>query len=108
MRFGRTEVFKADYKRLSKTEQALFRKAVREFNAACDAFVATRDLSAWPAHLRVKAVADAPGIFELTWSFSGPDARATWEWVSVVDKGGHERPAVRWRRLGTHRIFQEP
>jgi hypothetical protein len=59
----------------------------------------------WPED---QAVVNAPGVFEMTWSFSGPDGRATWEWVSVTDPQGNSVPAVRWRKLGTHRIFREP
>jgi len=42
----------------------------------------------------------APGIFEMTWSFSGPDGRATFEWVEIDGQ-----LAVRWRRIGGHEIF---
>src|ERR1700737_2000670 len=49
-----------------------------------------------------------PGIFEMTWSFSGPDGRATWERTTVLDGEGGAWPAVRWRRLGNHRIFRQP
>ena len=108
MRFERTEAFKSDYQRLSEGEREKFRVAARAFNTACDHFVETKDSSSWPGNLRVKAVVKAPGIFEMTWSFSGPDGRATWEWTTVVDTDGRQRPAVRWRRLGTHRIFREP
>ena len=108
MRFELTEPFKADYRHLSEDEREMFRSAVRAFNSACDRFVETRDVSVWPAALRVKPVANAPGIFEMTWSFSGPDGRATWEWTTAADTDGRPRPAVRWRRLGGHRIFREP
>jgi hypothetical protein len=30
----------------------------------------------------------------MTWSFSGPDNRATWEWTSLVDTDGRTWPAV--------------
>jgi hypothetical protein len=54
-------------------------------------------------------VQGAAGIFEMTWSFSGPDGRATWEWVGVVDPdSGRRRRAVRWRRVGGHVIFKKP
>lgn len=86
----------------------MFRGAVRAFNSACDRFVETRDASVWVAALRVKALVNAPGIFEMTWSFSGPDGRATWEWTTATDAAGRTWPAVRWRRLGGHRIFREP
>jgi hypothetical protein len=86
----------------------MFRTAARAFNSAADRFMETRDPSSWPANLRVKQVVNAPGVFEMTWSFSGPDGRATWEWTSVVDSDGQTWPAVRWRRLGGHRIFRQP
>ncbi|MGP0110321.1 MAG: hypothetical protein ACLPR9_15930 [Acidimicrobiales bacterium] len=108
MRFERTDPFKADYQGLSEDERQMFREAARAFNAGCDRFVETKDLSSWPAGLRVKPVVNAPGIFEMTWSFSGPDGRATWQWTTTVDDTGRQWPAVRWRRLGSHRIFREP
>jgi hypothetical protein len=108
VRFERTERFKADYRRLSDADRAAFRKAVREFNEACDRFTETLDPAVWPARLRVKAVVNAPGVFEMTWSFSGPDGRATWEWMTITDSEGHEHPAVRWRRLGDHESSASP
>jgi len=108
VRFERTELFKADYQRLSEHEREMFRAAARVFNAACDRFIGTRDPSSWPASLRVKGVVNAPGIFEITWSFSGLDGRATWQWTTVITTDGVSAPAVRWRRLGGHKIFREP
>ncbi len=108
MRFERTEPFLADYKRLSDAEKEMFRSAARIFNDACDRFCETKDASTWPAQLRVKSIVNAPGIFEMTWSFAGPDGRATWEWTTAVDADGRSCPAVRWRRLGNHRIFNDP
>ncbi len=108
MRFELTEFFKSDYQRLSEQERQIFREAVREFNTACDNFIDRRDKTAWPSSLRVKPVINAPGIFEMTWSFSGPDGRATWEWIKVADTDGSLCPAVRCRRLGNHRIFGQP
>lgn len=97
----------ADYKRLSASEKDLFRAAVRAFDRGCDEYLRTRDPSAWPASLRVKSVQGAPGIWEMTWSFAGPDGRATWEWIDVAGQEGNQ-PAVRWRRIGDHRIFRAP
>jgi len=108
VRFERTEPFKADYQRLSEDSRVKFRTAARAFNTAADRFLETKTSSSWPANLRVKAVANAPGVFEMTWSFSGPAGRATWEWTTAVDTDGRPWPAVRWRRLGSHRIFREP
>lgn len=110
MRFERTEPFKSDYKRLSADERKLVKAAISEFALACDAF--RSDGTPFPARLRVKAVRGAPGIFEMTWSFAGPDGRATWEWIEVeiADDSGDIStvPAVRWRRIGSHRIFTSP
>ena len=86
----------------------MFRRAARIFNVACDHFIKTRDPSSWPTSLRVKAVVNAPGVFEMTWSFSGPDGRATWQWTTVITNHGDSGSAVRWRRLGGHKIFREP
>jgi hypothetical protein len=57
----------------------------------------------WPPSLRVKRVEAAPGIWEMTWSFSGPDGRATFEWIEI-----DSAPAILWRRVGTHAIYREP
>ena len=102
MKFVVLESFKADYKRLSPTEQALFKKALPAFVAACDRY-AVEPAVAWPAALRVKAVQSAPSIWEMSWSFSGPDGRATFEWVQVDGQ-----LAVRWRRIGGHTILKNP
>jgi hypothetical protein len=108
VRFARTDFFKSDYKRLSKANQELFRQAAREFNEACDQFVVANNPSSWPAKLRVKSVVNAPGVFEMRWNFSGPDGRATWERTTATDAKGATHPAVRWRRLGDHKIFRNP
>ena len=102
MKFERSEPFVADYKRLSAQERALFGEAVRQINQA---FLhrSGRGLPKWPAALRVKPVQGAPGIWEMTWSFSGPDGRATFELITI-----HGEPGIRWRRISDHRIFREP
>ena len=102
MKFVVLASFEADYRRLSATERALFKTALRAFVLACDRFAAD-PTTAWPGSLRVKAVENAPGIWEMTWSFSGPDGRATFEWVQIEGSLG-----VRWRRVGGHAIFRRP
>lgn len=57
----------------------------------------------WPAGLRARDVEGAPGVFELTFNFSGPDLRATFEWTRIDGVR-----AVRWRRIGAHAIFKQP
>lgn len=107
MRFETTRSFEADYKKLSNDEKRRFRDAVRRFNKACDAALAHGGSPRWPGSLRVKKVEGAAGIWEMTWSFSGPDGRATWEWTTV-DIEGEALPAVRWRRIGDHSVFKSP
>jgi hypothetical protein len=99
---------RADFRRLSKSEKQLFREAVAEFNAAAERFIQTGDPTSWPSGLRVKRISSAPGLFEMTWSFSGPEGRATWEWTTVAGEDGKTHPAVRWRRIGGHRVFDSP
>jgi hypothetical protein len=107
MKWETTARFESDFKRLSPDERRIVRRAVERFNEACDRGIAAGHFD-WPAALRVRAVEGAPGIWELTWSFSGPDGRATWEWVSIANEDGTTEPGVRWRRIGSHRIFDDP
>jgi len=105
VRFERTESFKADYRRLTEDEQEMFRAAARDFSSACDHHVKSH--TPFPRKLRVKNVVGAKGVFEMTWSFAGPDGRATWEWTTA-SVNGETYPAVLWRRVGSHRIFSNP
>jgi hypothetical protein len=103
VKFQVTPAFEGDWARLSEPERATFRAVVRdEFHPACER---RRDDPAapWPKALRVRRVEGAPGIWEMTWSFAGPDGRATFEWVEIEGE-----PGVRWRRIGGHSIFGEP
>jgi hypothetical protein len=92
LKFELTPAFEGDWARLSPSERAKFREAVRADPAA-----------PWPKSLRVKNVEGAPGVWEMTWSFSGPDGRATFEWIEIDGE-----PGIRWRRAGGHAIFGAP
>jgi len=103
LRFEWTPQFDADLGRLTDAERGLFIKVAKEeFSPACDRRQADRTV-AWPKKLRVKHVAGTDGIYEMTWSFSGPDGRATFEWVIIDDD-----PGIRWRRVGGREIFKSP
>lgn len=102
MKYVRLASFKADHKRLTALEKALFVDAVREINAAY-ARRGDQPMPRWPSALRVKPVEGARGIWEMTWSFSAPDGRATFQ---IIDIAGE--PAIRWRRIGDHKILREP
>ena len=101
MKYRRSAAFVADYARLSATERSLFKAAVRTMNEAYAR--RTGPMLVWPASLRIQRVRGYPSIWEMTWSFAGPDGRATFE---VIDIEGE--PSIRWRRVGGHSIFAEP
>lgn len=103
MKFAVTPAFEGDWGRLSEAERSMFRGVVRnDFHPACER--RRLDPSApWPRKLRVRDIEGAPGLWEMTWSFSGPDGRATFEWIEVDGE-----PGIRWRRIGSHSIFRDP
>jgi hypothetical protein len=78
----------------------MFASVRKEFAAAAERVARG---GRWPTKVRVKSVEGAPGIWEMTWSFSGPDGRATFEWIEIDGEA-----AIRWRRIGGHRIFADP
>ncbi len=103
MKFETTPAFDNDYRRLKREHADTFKRVIREkFAPAYDAYK-TDPTTDWPAALRVKSVRSAPGIVEMTWSFASPDARATFELITV---DGELR--CRWRRLGDHDVFKNP
>lgn len=82
----------------------MFVEVVRKrFVPAAERIAAGKGTPKWPASLRVKNVEGAPGIWEMAWSFSGPDGRATFEWREFDGQ-----PGIFWRRVGGHEIFDEP
>jgi hypothetical protein len=103
VKYQTTPSFDGDWRRLSEIERDMFRRVIRDqFNPACDRYRAEQTAS-WPRALRVRSVEGAQGVMELTWSFAGPDGRATFEWVTIDGE-----LAVRWRRIGGHAIFRQP
>jgi hypothetical protein len=103
VKYERTEKFGRDYRRLRDREKDEFKRVVREhFAPALERRLATPG-RAWPDALRVKDVEGAPGVWEMTWSFTDPDGRATWEWIEIEGE-----PGIRWRRVGSHAIFKSP
>ena len=57
----------------------------------------------WPARLRIKRVQGTASVWEMTWSYSGPDGRATFEFVEIDGTIG-----VRWRWIGDHSVLDNP
>lgn len=103
MKYTRAARFIADVRRLSPAERTRFRQiVVEQFVPAAERIVAEPG-APWPTGLRVKRVQGARGVWEMTWSFAGPDGRATFEWTEIDGE-----PAIRWRRAGGHAIFSGP
>ena len=104
MKYGQTDRFKSDVRRPSVLERRTFGQVVRDkFIPAAERVAANPGATSWPRSLRVKDVEGAPGIWEMTWSFSGPDGRATFEWREFDGE-----PGILWRRVGGHEIFADP
>ena len=103
MKFETTPSFDADYRRLKAEHRTTFRDVVKtKFVPACDAYAAD-PATTWPQSLRVKSVQGAPNVLEMTWSFSSPDGRATFEFVTE-----NRELRCRWRRVGDHDVFKSP
>ncbi len=95
--------FARDWVGLSTEERARFLEVLRrDFQPACERYRQDPAVP-WPRGLRVKRVQGMPGVWEMTWSFAGPDGRATFEWIEVDGE-----LAIRWRRIGGHDIFGRP
>jgi hypothetical protein len=77
-------------------------EAVRQMNEAARGHRGTWP-PRWPARLRIKRLQGTPGIWEMTWSYSGPDGRATFQFVDIDGEVG-----VCWRRIGDHGILDRP
>ena len=103
MKFERTPQFDSDLRRLARDEFELFRRVARDVLSPSADRIAADPAAPWPASLRVKQVQGTRGILEMTWSFAGPNGRATFELVTV-----EEELRVRWRRVGRHRILRQP
>lgn len=103
MKWQSTPRFESDWKALPREHRQLFRDALPAFSRACDEFVTEQGKYRWPASLRVSPLRSAPGIWEMTWSFTGPDGRATFQFVQE-----NSAMYVRWRRIGNHEVFKQP
>jgi hypothetical protein len=102
LRFRTTPAFDRDWRRLLPEHKAIFRERMPEFSRACDAHAAAPG-SVWPAALRVSRMRGTKSIWEMTWSFAGPDGRATFEFVAVDGD-----LVCQWRRVGDHGVYVNP
>ena len=93
MKYEATEAFRADYARLTPRERDIFKAAVLALNEA----YAQRSQwpPNWPSTLRVKRVRGHPDIWEVTWSSTGPDRRATFEVLDLDGEPGAPLASVK-------------
>jgi hypothetical protein len=96
--------FLSDFKKLSRDERSAFIRVLREsFIPACDAYSQEPASYVWPKALRVERITNSNGVWAFTWSFSGPDGRATFNFDTV------DRELILvWRRVGRHSIYGDP
>ena len=92
--YERLPRFDRDWEALDTSQQIRFRDAVARFVEDLEAGV-------FRPGLRVKGVAGAAGVFEMTWA---PDGRATFSYGPERGRGSH----VIWRRIGTHAVLRQP
>lgn len=94
-----------DYADLNREQRRQFARARKEFVAGLHAWeeAGFAGLPQFPAHLRVKPLVwKGRQIMELAWA---PDGRCTWEFGAVRTPG---KCHVVWRRIGSHRIYEDP
>ena len=98
MRYVRLPSFLADWTALPERERELVRRWLAEvFLPAVAAYEADPTSNAWPKGLRFERLESSGGICAVSWSFAGPDGRATFEFSSLDG----ERVII-WRRIGHH------
>ena len=82
--------------------QRLTRAQRDDFKAARRLFVEGLRGERFHPSLRVKRVQSARGVWEMSWA---PDGRATFEYGAELHPG---EAHVIWRRVGTHRVLDDP
>ncbi|MDR0837692.1 MAG: hypothetical protein LBM94_05755 [Propionibacteriaceae bacterium] len=104
MRYLRLDTFLADWNRLPDIERAAVRAWLGdEFLPAVAAYEADPAGYRWPKHLRFERLGGVDGVCAITWSFAGPDGRATFHFDTFDGE-----PRLVWRRIGHHDIYRRP
>ena len=102
MKYRRLPRFDSDYRKLSEPEREKFRAALGVFIEASKSYESHPENFVWPQSLRIEKLTGT-GVMAMTWSFSGPDGRATFQFETVDGV-----MFVVWRRVGRHSIYQKP
>lgn len=103
MKFETTAAFDRDFTKLAKEHQLLFRTALREYFLPAVQAGAFTGRTTWPPRLRIHHL-HGTNVYSLTWSFASPDGRATFH----LDTDGSGEAVLVWRRIGNHRIYNQP
>ena len=103
MKFDTAPAFVRDLKRLTPEHRQLFRDAVHHHFLPAVAAGSFTGQPPWPPRLRIHQL-DGSSIYSLTWSFAGPDGRATFH----LEKDDSGEPLLVWRRIGNHAIDDRP
>jgi len=104
VRYLRLPAFLADFNALTPAERALVKRWLADvFLPAVVAYESEPAHFVWPSALRFERIRNGGGICAVTWSFSGPDGRATFEFTTVDGQ-----PCLVWRRIGHHDIYKRP
>jgi hypothetical protein len=96
--------FDRDFHKLSDSEREAFMTFIREqFIPAIKGYEENVKNFSWPKNLRYEHLTATKGIFAVTWSFSAPDGRATFEYETFEGE-----LYLVWRRVGRHVIYKNP
>ena len=95
--------FDADYLRLSAGERKKFKETLGTFIECCKNYEASPSDYKWPASLRFEHLTSTKKVRAITWSFSGPDGRATFHFETLDGE-----MYIVWRRVGRHAIYSAP
>lgn len=102
MKYVTTESFDRDFQKLAPEHRTMFRTTLREDLLPAIAAGSFTGTPPWPKRLRVHQVAG--GIYSITWSFAGPDGRATFH----LGRNSEGETVLYWRRIGNHSIYNRP
>jgi len=91
-----------DFKGLPPEHKKLLIAKMKEFSRGCDLFVATGKRE-WPPSVNVQTMSGPGDIWEMSWTRSRPDGRATFCFVMQ-----DSQILVQWRRFGDHGIYDDP
>ncbi len=93
--------FDRDFKKLKLEHKKLFLEMHEKFTE--DLTNTVNENLMHSKKYRIRILKNTDEIWELTWSYSRPDGRATFH-IAEIDG----EPTIVWRRIGDHYIFKQP